>query len=152
MTESEILKHISRRLKLDTANKLSEIEELEGEKYIDQSIERFLVTYKINELYNAGKISLSTSTSLRELYDVRSQIERQVTLSYVSGNILNEDLEEKEALIKKIDMSLNKYNLLGLNISLEKIIKDDIEKQEKDNSNDVDMKILVKSCKESLNK
>lgn len=146
MNNSEILSLISQNVNFNMSTRLSDI----GVPDSNKTISNFLIEYKLSLLLETGKITESAFSTIKELINIRTILENQVVILYLNGNN-DDELEKQESLIKKINSILNQYDLFKLKISLEDIIKKEIEAKKYQNDT-VDMKVLVKTCKESINK
>lgn len=151
METNDILKLISEQVFLDTNIKISELTDEAGQ-FKDYTIEHYLVDYKITLLFAYGKIANDIAQNLKELYNYKILLERQIAILYMQNNIDNDEIKLKEELIKRIDVELKKYHLIDLEFSIAETIKKNILLERYESTDITNMNQFVKRCKESIYK
>jgi len=119
-------------------------------EYDKYKLEEFLIIYKIKRLAELGIISEKMATLLRELYDSKIEIEKQIGEEqlFVSNEEENEYkifLQKLEEKVQLIDITLNKYNLNPDKFDLINIIDMIIKNQKYDKITDEEIVKLIKS-------
>lgn len=151
MKTNDILKLISEQVFLDTNIKISELTDEAGQ-FKDYTIEHYLVDYKITLLFAYGKITNELAQNLKELYNYRLLLEKQLLTLYINDSTKLDEIKLKEELIKRIDVELKKYHLIDLEFSIAETIKKNILLERYESTNIESMNKFVKRCKESIHK
>lgn len=151
METNDILKLISEQVFLDTNIKISELTDEAGQ-FKDYTIEHYLVDYKITLLFAYGKIANELAQNLKELYNYRLLLEKQLLTLYINDSTKLDEIKLKEELIKRIDVELKKYHLIDLEFSVAETIKKNILLERYESTDITNMNQFVKRCKESIYK